>query len=139
MKSILVVAAMIKCKDKYLFIKQDKKGRAFPGCLMLVGGKIEESETPEEAIKREVLEEVDIKLDKVIPFDFDNEITMYKGEEAQLIALRYTAEVKDFYAKPGSDAKEIFWLTKEELLQYNQNPMTERFLQKLGLITKGDT
>lgn len=138
MKNILVVAVMIKCKDKYLFIKQDKEGRAFPGCLMTVGGKIEENETPEESIKREVLEEVDIKLDKVIPFDFDSEITMYKGEKSQLIALRYTTEVKEFYAKPGSDAKEIFWLAKDELLKYEQNPMTKRFLYKLGLISKRD-
>lgn len=134
MKNVLVVAVMIKCKNKYLFIKQNKADGAFPGCLLLVGGKIEENETPEEAIKREVLEEVDIKLDTVIPFDFDSEITMYKGEETQLISLRYTAEVKDFYTKPGSDAEEVFWLDKDELLIYNQNPMTKRFLSKLGLI-----
>lgn len=138
MRNLLVVAVMIKCKDKYLFIKQDKVGGAFPGCLLTVGGKIEENETPEEAIKREVLEEVDIKLDKVIPFDFDSEITMYKGEETQLISLRYTSVVNNFYAKPGSDAKEVFWLKKDELLKYNQNPMTKRFLYKLGLISKED-
>ncbi len=28
------------------------------------------------AIKREVMEEVHIKLDKVVPFDFDSEITI---------------------------------------------------------------
>ena len=55
MRNLLVVAVMIKCKDKYLFIKQDKVGGAFSGCLLTVGGKIEENETPEEAIKREVL------------------------------------------------------------------------------------
>ena len=53
MRNLLVVAVMIKCKDKYLFIKQDKVGGAFPGCLLTVGGKIEENETPEEAIKRD--------------------------------------------------------------------------------------
>lgn len=41
MRNLLVVAVMIKCKDKYLFIKQDKVGGAFPGCLLTVGGKIE--------------------------------------------------------------------------------------------------
>lgn len=81
---------------------------------------------------------MDIKLDKVIPFDFDSEITMYKGEETQLISLRYTSEVNNFYAKPGSDAKEVFWLKKDELLKYKQNPMTKRFLYKLGLISKED-
>lgn len=138
MKNILIVAAMIECKDKYLFITQDKKGRAFPGCLMLVGGKIEPNETPEEAIKREVKEEVDIDLGEVKAFDFDSEITIYKGEETQLIALRYTTKVEDFYAKAGSDAKEVIWLNKEQILKYEQNIMTKRFLYKLGLINKED-
>lgn len=29
MRNLLVVAVMIKCKDKYLFIKQDKVGVLF--------------------------------------------------------------------------------------------------------------
>lgn len=29
MRNLLVVAVMIKCKDKYLFIKQDKVGGGF--------------------------------------------------------------------------------------------------------------
>lgn len=135
MKNVLVVAAMIKCKDKYLFIKQNKKDGAFQGCLHTVGGKIEEGETPEEAIKREILEEVNIKIKSVKALDFDSEITMYKGEKVQLIALRYFAEIDDFCGKPGSDAKEMVWISKDELLQYNQNPMTKRFLYKLGLIS----
>lgn len=136
MRNVLVVAIIIKCKEKYLFIKQNKKDGAFQGCLHTVGGKIEENETPEEAIKRETLEEVNIDIKEVTPLDFDSEITMYKGEKSQLIALRYVAEVQDFCAKPSSDAKEVLWLSKDELLEYKQNPMTKRFLYKLGLITQ---
>ena len=138
MQNLLVVGIIIKCEDKYLFIKQEKEGGIYPDCLLTVGGKIEENETPEQAIKREVLEEVDIKLNIVTPFDFDSEITMYKGEQTQIIALRYFAEVDNFYAKPGDDAKEFFWLSKEELLKYNQNSLTKRFLYKLGLIHEKD-
>lgn len=138
MKNLLVVGIIIKCKDKYLFIKQEKEGGIYPDCLLTVGGKIDENETPEEAIKREVQEEVDIQLKDVTPFDFDSQITMYKGEQTQLIALRYIAEVDSFYAKPGDDAKEVFWLSKNELLTYNQNPLTKRFLYKLGLIDESD-
>lgn len=138
MKNLLVVGILIKCQDKYLFIKQEKEGGIYPDCLLTVGGKIDENETPEEAIKREVLEEVDIELNDVVPFDFDSEITMYKGEKTQVIALRYTAEVDSFYVKPGDDAKEAYWLSQDELLKYKQNPLTMRFLYKLGLITKSE-
>lgn len=130
----IIVSALIKCKDKYLFIKQNKEGGAYQDCLHIVGGGLEDNETLEEAIKREVMEEVHIELDEVTPFDFDSDITMYKGEMTQLIFLRYTAEIKNFTGYPDSDAKEIIWLSKEEILNYKHNEPSMRFLKKLGLI-----
>ena len=130
----IIVSALIKCQDKYLFIKQNKEGGAYQDCLHIVGGGLEDNETLEEAIKREVMEEVHIELDEVTPFDFDSDITMYKGEMTQLIFLRYTAEIKNFTGYPDSDAKEIIWLSKEEILNYKHNEPSMRFLKKLGLI-----
>lgn len=130
----IIVSALIKCKNKYLFIKQNKEGGAYQDCLHIVGGGLEDDEALEEAIKREVMEEVHIELDEVRPFDFDSDITMYKGKMTQLIFLRYTAEIKDFTGHPDSDAKEIIWLSKEEILNYKHNEPSMRFLKKLGLI-----
>ena len=130
----IIVSALIKCKDKYLFIKQNKEGGAYQDCLHIVGGGLEDNETLEEAIKREVMEEVHIELDEVTPFDFDSDITMYKGKMTQLIFLRYTAEIKNFTGYPDSDAKEIIWLSKEEILNYKHNEPSMRFLKKLILI-----
>ena len=134
MNKRIIVSVLIKCKDKYLFIKQDKKGGAYQDCLHIVGGGLEENETLEEAIKREVLEEVHIQLEKVVPFDFDSDITMYKGEMTQLIFLRYTAEIEEFVGYADSDAKEMLWLAKEDILKYKHNEPSMRFLKKLGLI-----
>lgn len=86
------------------------------------------------AIKREVMEEVHIKLDKVIPFDFDSDITMYKGQMTQLIFLRYTAEIEEFTGYADSDAKEMIWLSKEEILKHKHNEPSMRFLKNLNLI-----
>lgn len=130
----IIVSVLIKCKDKYLFIKQNKEGGVYQDCLHIVGGGIEENETLKEAIKREVLEEVHIKLDTVIPFDFDSDITMYKGQMTQLIFLRYTAEIEEFTGYADSDAKEMLWLSKEEILDYKHNEPSLRFLKKLRLI-----
>lgn len=130
----IIVSALIKCKDKYLFIKQDKKCGAYQNCLHIVGGGLEDNETLEEAIKREVMEEVHIELDQIIPFDFDSDILMYKGEMTQLIFLRFTAEIEEFTGYADSDAKEMIWLSKEEILNYKHNEPSMRFLKKLGLI-----
>ena len=134
MNKRIIVSVLIKCKDKYLFIKQDKKGGAYQGCLHMVGGGLEDNETLEEAVKRETLEEVHIPLEKVEPFDFDSDITMYKGEMTQLIFLRYTAEIEDFMGHADSDANEMVWIAKEDLLKYKHNEPSLRFLRKLGLI-----
>ena len=122
----IIVSALIKCKDKYLFIKQNKEGGAYQDCLHIVGGGLEDNETLEEAIKREVMEEVHIELDEVTPFDFDSDITMYKGKMTQLIFLRYTAEIKNFTGYPDSDAKEIIWLSYSNSLNLAASfPSTE--------------
>lgn len=130
----IIVSTLIKCKDKYLFIKQNKEGGAYQDCLHIVGGGLEENETLEEAIKREVMEEVHIELNEVIPFDFDSDILMYKGKMTQLIFLRFTSEIQEFTGYPDSDAKEIIWLSKEEILNYKHNEPSMRFFKKLGLI-----
>lgn len=130
----IIVNTLIKCKDKYLFIKQNKEGGAYQDCLHIVGGGLEENETLEEAIKREVMEEVHIELNEVIPFDFDSDILMYKGEMTQLIFLRFTSEIQEFTGYPDSDAKEIIWLSKDEILNYKHNEPSMRFFKKLGLI-----
>lgn len=60
MKTVKVVAAVIK-KDNKIFATQRgygelKDGWEFPG------GKMEEGETPEEALRREISEELDIQV-----------------------------------------------------------------------------
>jgi 8-oxo-dGTP diphosphatase len=60
-KTIKVVAAYIKKDDKFFGAQRDYgflKGKwEFPG------GKIEANETPEEALKREIYEELDTKIE----------------------------------------------------------------------------
>lgn len=52
----------------------------------------------------------------------------------QLIFLRFTSEIQEFTGYPDSDAKEIIWLSKEEILNYKHNEPSMRFFKKLGLI-----
>ena len=61
MKTIYVVAAIIEKDDKIL-IAQRLKGD-FAGLWEFPGGKIEEGESPEQAIIREIKEEFDTELD----------------------------------------------------------------------------
>lgn len=81
MKTIEVVAAIIKDEDK-IFATQRGYGE-FKGFWEFPGGKIEDGETPESALKREILEELDteISIDKfiyTIEYDYpDFHLTMH--------------------------------------------------------------
>jgi len=66
------VTAAILRKDGKILIAKRQIGDAFEGKWEFPGGKIEEGETPEEALIREVKEELDINL---------KEYTFYKKYE----------------------------------------------------------
>ena len=75
MKTIRVVAAVIRDKDRIFATQRGygeyKDGWEFPG------GKIEEGETPEQALKREIMEELDTEITvgeliDTIEYDYPN-------------------------------------------------------------------
>ena len=60
-KTVKVAAALIK-KDRRVFAAQRKKGE-WKGFWEFPGGKIEEGETAEDALKREIKEELGVEVD----------------------------------------------------------------------------
>lgn len=59
------IAAIILENDKgefLLYLRDNKPGIPFPGYWDLIGGHVEEGETPEQALVREVKEELDLDL-----------------------------------------------------------------------------
>lgn len=107
-KTIRVVAAIIRDGDK-IFATQRGHGE-FKGGWEFPGGKIEAGETPEEALVREVREELDteIKVGELV------ETVEYDYPTFHLSMDCFWAEVVsgDLVLKEHEAAK---WLTKDEL------------------------
>lgn len=74
-----VALLLIANKDKFLLFKRSPKEQSNPGVYGLLGGKIERSETPRMALKREIKEEagVDIKNFKPLGAYKKNDTLMY--------------------------------------------------------------
>jgi mutator protein MutT len=134
MNQRLIVCALVRRQNEYLFITQEKAGGAFPGTLHIPGGGLNDGENPLDAIKREIMEETNITVTNVQPLDFDWEVLDYKGQPTQLIFLRFTAEYENGEPKASSDANSLHWISKKELESQKHNPPTIRFLAKLDLM-----
>jgi len=134
MNSRTIASVLVRNGDRYLFIRQNKPGGAYPDTLHIPGGGLEPGETPIEAAIREIKEEVGLDIINVKPVDFDWDTVPYKGEDTVLIFLRFSAESESLRAVPSSDAQEIVWVRREDLASQAHNPPSLRFLKKLELI-----
>lgn len=108
-KRIRVVCALIK-KNNRIFVAQRDYGE-FKGLYEFPGGKIEEGETPEEAIIREIKEELETSI-KVKKFLL-NEIYEYPSFILDMDAFLVTPIEGNLTIEKGIHSDEK-WINKEE-------------------------
>lgn len=125
MKIVRVVAAVIR-EGNRIFATQRGYGE-FKGGWEFPGGKIEESETPQAALKREIMEELEteIAVGELI------ETVEYDYPTFHLSMDCFWAEVVsgNLILKEHEDAK---WLTKEELYSVEWLPADKGVIEKIA-------
>ncbi len=115
-KVVVSAKAIILNDDKFLVLKQSRPGMIY---WDLPGGKLEYGETPEEAVIREVKEEVDLE---VKPINLMGTWWFYSPvNKYQVICLTYVCEARNFaidLSKNPADEtiKEYVWISKDEFL-----------------------
>jgi len=115
MKTLNVVAAIIHKGDKY-FITQRGYGE-FKGWWEFPGGKIENGELPEQAVHREISEElnIDISIERhITTIDYD-----YPDFHLHMYCFLCTILNGEPTLIEANDAR---WVTKEELPSVNWLP-----------------
>ena len=109
MESINVVAGIF-IEGNRVFSARRAPGRSMAGKWEFVGGKIEDGETPEDALIREIREELGVACSVLGHFTTD--ITVL--DELTIVLRCYLAS---FQSRPlvSSDHDEFKWLAKDEL------------------------
>lgn len=129
MKTIQVVAAVIQAKNDegkpIIFATQRGYGE-MKGGWEFPGGKIEKGETPEEALKREIIEELDTEIEVLksidtIEYDYPTFHLSMKCFFVKIIR-------GNLVLKEHEDAK---WLTKEELYSVKWLPADITLIDKI--------
>ena len=130
MKTIRVVAAVIRAvnnENKPVIFATQRGYGEFKGGWEFPGGKIESGETPQQALKREIMEELDTEiavgeLIDTIEYDYPN---------FHLSMDCFWCEVirGELILKEAEDAK---WLTREHMADVKWLPADVTLIEKIG-------
>jgi len=123
-----IVALILEKNGKILVERRKKSKTTSPGSIITPAGHVNEGETKEEALKREMFEELGIKINNpelIHEADFDCEekqkIYWYKCES-------YEGDIK------SNEAQELLWIDRSEIdilsFQVSKDALNKFFANK---------
>ena len=121
---IISVGALIKKNEKYLIARRANVSLA--GYWEFPGGRVEKGESDEDALKRELKEELNI-IAKVNSFFSSN---LHEYPNCKLLRKIYNVDIKDINFEL-SVHDEIKWITLDEMKNYDFAPAEIPNVEKL--------
>jgi 8-oxo-dGTP diphosphatase len=113
---IVVVAAVIERGDRRILIGQRRRDDTSPLKWEFPGGKVEEGESDEVALARELREELGATLVKAVPI---GRIDYRYAETATPLEIRFFAAAIESEEVRGNEFEQIAWVLPRELGEYD--------------------
>ena len=111
---VSVVAVIRNNEGKYLVLKRSEREIAYPGMYTFPGGKIEDNDTIEETLVKEVKEEanLDLKIGKILLKDK----SFIRPDDQTVKVFSYLCEVENYNnIKISDDFTDYKWVSFEDL------------------------
>ena len=125
---IEVVVGVIHNDSKEIFISRRKKNQFMSGYWELPGGKVENNEDLSSALKRELFEEIGIKIEK-----FSLIQTIHQQYSERIIDLSIYVIDKYSGTPVGKEGQDFSWCSIEKFKEYKLLPTMWKIIKRLSL------
>lgn len=126
------VKAFIQRQGKILALKTETEDDSY---WVLPGGKVEYGESPTDALKREIKEELSTEIDIGEPVGMYHFFTDPENNGAQIVLTAFDCNIKgqeiDISSNPADEnITESRWLTAEEFIEKTSNDSLVELIRK---------
>ncbi|HAA15043.1 MAG TPA: 8-oxo-dGTP diphosphatase MutT [Cytophagales bacterium] len=121
---LLVTAALLVRNGRYLLAKRPQ-GKHLAGYWEFPGGKVQENETPAQALRRELKEELGIHVQ--VGDLFLDHTHQYPDRQVRLLTIQCQTQEEP----QALEHDELIWLKPEEMRQYPISPADEAVIDLL--------
>lgn len=127
--SIQVVTAVIEREDRRILIGQRRRVDSSPLKWEFPGGKVKTGESLEQALARELREELNVTLLRAVPISrVDHE---YGGSAGSLSIIFFAVAILESELHPGP-FEQVAWVLPRELGQYDFLAANRRLIAELA-------
>ncbi|SPY33839.1 8-oxo-dGTP diphosphatase MutT [Pasteurella canis] len=123
---VQVAAGIIRNEFGQIYLTQRLEGQDFAQSLEFPGGKVDLGESPEQALKRELEEEIGIHILHAELYE------RFQFEYPTKVISFYFYLVDEWFGEPfGREGQEGFWVAQSELDAGQFPPANARLIQRL--------
>ncbi len=124
MKRVAVAVIQHPENGRFLLVSSTSAYGEFTGFLYPPGGKIEEGETKQDALRRELREELGLEIEPI------REIAETPGDVEGQITYWWECRVISGELKKSEELDNAGWFLREEMRELNIWPATEAFFKE---------